>query len=765
MQETNQQKEDQQNKKIAYAKRLVKIGFFVFLSIAILGFGVYADQTSKTDNVSLVSDLQFDGKTLNIPGNAYIVSESDNVDKFLNVKPVEDSYFANMSEGRIFANFNSSFSRFNIEIGGKIVIIPSFSDFDLSYGKDMVTVNSFIGNTYVGFLPNGVEEEQYMNEYSSEFANVLLVPAGMRAVISLKKIDSRVENLLFFKLVKEFGYSSIPDRLYDEDPFVKENLTRSLKFEEDLKTLKRDQFVDESPTDVSSALTDFLRKNLTVFQEKEDQYYLNKISKDIYRASSAFSDADLKNYLTDFSSVYDSIPKRVFDGVSYKNFIIRWLSNLVVFDGFDREYQVLSAITDVASGLFDKNFLLAVKLSRFNTYLYQGKNIERIYEAFYAGVEKLFKFTDDARVYKSFLENYNQIFDNMLLLNPGLYKIDYFKMKSSVEKELYGLYYGGQLKEELKQSFVRRKIDFLKRLKKYFFEEKVDLKDATGIMSQLVQDVEGYMPARTSQAAVIELFERELSDIGNFWGYINDVEYSKSTLYGETHKERYEVYLKEKDQVLSILDVQRDILGSDIVPDVTTHDIMESVKAALEKIPATDIKVESVTNIKQRFIKISASVDGYIFDAEYDRDYGTLRNIYAYGELVTDGIVKISGVKDLLKKNIGTEIVGVDTSTIAGETNAQKIAKSIIAKKLSEKELEVSIPQIEIIDSVQASYRINKLSIGSKGSDKEIVISFDYYANTETVKNLFVMNGGVGINVSGEFPVDSLKDIVLNGQY
>lgn len=755
----------EQDTKIAYAKRLIKIGFFAILSVAILGFGVYADQVSKTDGVSLVTDLQFEEKTLNVPGNAYIVSESANIDKFLNVKLVGDSYLANMSEGRIFANFGSSFSRFNIAIGGKIVIIPSFSDFDLSYNKDMVTLNSFIGNTYVGFLPNGSKEEKYMNEYSPEFANVLLVPAGMRAVISLKKIDSRVENLLFFKLVKEFGYSAIPERLYDEDTFVKENLTKSLKFEEDLKTLKRDQFASDVPTGVSSALTDFLKKNLTVFQEKEDQYYLSKIDKDMYKAATAFSDLDMKNYLTDFTTVYNSIPKRVFDGISYKNFVIRWLSNLVVFDGFDREYQVLGAVTDVASGFFDKNFLLAVNLSRFNTYLYQGKNIERIYEIFYTGVEKLFKFTDDAKVYKSFLENYNQIFDNMLLLNPGLYKIDYFKMKSSVEKELYSLYYGGQLKEELKQSFVKRKIDFLKRLKKYFFEEKVDLKDATGIMSQLVQDVEGYMPAKTSQAAVIELFERELSDIGNFWGYINDVEYSKSTLYGETHKERYEVYLKEKDQVLSILDVQRDILGSDIVPDVTTYDIMMSVKAALEKIPATDVKVESVTNVKQRFIKVSASVDGYIFDAEYDRDYGTLRNIYAYGELVTDGIVKISGVRDLLKKNVGAEVSGVDTSTVSGETNAQKIAKSIIAKKLIEKGFEVSISQVEIIDSVQASYRVNKLSIGSKGSDEGFVISFDYYANTETVKNLFVMRGGTGINVSGEFPIDSLKDIVLNGQY
>ena len=753
------------NREVVHAKTVVRSIFFALVGIAILVASFFWEQNTENMLVAVSGEVEFVEDTLFIPDNAYIVAEEGEIAELLTLEEKDGAYLISMeNEGRIWGNFGNSFSLVNISVEGKLVVVPTFSYFDLEYKGGVVTLNSYMGNTYVGFLVGGFDQFEYMNEYSKSFGNIQLVPSGARVKIPLSRVDERISKLLPFKLIKEVGYSFISSKSYEDD-FVRENLKKSFKFSEDLKEVKREDFYDSAPAGVSSALSDLLRENLIMFESKEEEFYMTKLDKHLYEAVSSYDSDVVKASLKAFSADYDKIPSDLVENGFGKQFVLRWLSDLVVFESVDSEYKVFESVLDNAVDLFELPYLLSVRLSRYNVGLYEEEDVDDIYRAYYKGIEKLFGYTDDVVQYKRFLSFYNQVLDMLLLQHSDIYTKEAFTMKRALENELYSLYYGGELKEEAKQSFVRRKIDFLKKLKRFFFEEEVGLSEARSVISILVEDLDDYMPTRTSENAVIGLFERELTDIGNFWGYINDIEYSKSSLYGSSHKERYAVYLEEKDQVLSILDVQRDVLG-DVVQSMSPSEVALDIRAKLEGVGAKNVRVEMPASVTQRYIRVAAVLGGHVFDGEYDRDYGTVKNVYAYGSLLSGASVKLTALEEFL---FGSLVDVVEDTNISideeasMETNAQKIAKSIIAKKLVEAGFGVDMEDVEVIDPVNAVYRVNDVLVEEEG--EAVTISFDYLANEASVENLFILKEGEGVNISGEFPLDDLRRLVLSGKY
>jgi len=425
---------------------------------------------------------------------------------------------------------------------------------------------------------------------------------------------------------------------------------------------------------------------------------------------------------------------------------------LVVFDPDDSEFDVLINLISKAEGDVDRLDLLALKVGSYES--------SSSFVSAYKAIEKLFGFTSDDDLYKQVLSFYNQTFDVFFLNFADLYKQEYFDMKDGLEKELYNQYEGGWMKDEMNQSYVSVKISFLKKLRDFFFDEEIEIDDARKIMSYLIESIDHYMPVESKRAAVIDLFEDELDDIGNYWGYINSIEYSKSSLYGSTHKERYEVYLAERSQITGILDVQKDILGSNVVAGETVSDVLAEIENVFDSIGVVNIYVEEFTDTKKRFIKVAGVLEGYSFDAEYDRDYGYVKNLYAYGELLSEGNVKMDALGGFLTKKLSDVVEKADV--IVGddkETNAQKIAKSIIAKKLVEAGFASSMNDIEILDPVNAVYRMNDVSVDGISNT---TVSFNYHANDESVENVFVIKNGEGTSITGMFPLGDLHDIVLD---
>jgi len=730
-------------------KTLIRSVFFaIFCGILILG-NYFWEEGTVSYEASYVDQVQFiDGKVY-LPWNGYIdgAVTSDIEDG--------DKYVFTLNEGRIWGNFSTLGSKINIRVGERIVIMPSFSDVDVSYDGQSVTISTYKGNTYVGFLSDNLTQFKFMDEYDGMFANVLLIPQGKMAKISLNKVGDRLAPLLSSKLAKEFSYGEIPSSNY-EDEFIKVNLKNENKFIEALKGFYRDDFVKvyKSNTGVSSSVYEWLSQKFVVIDQKKTKSTLDKLNRYIYVALLADTSSERDEALAMFKAV---------DGNLSEKFFNDWFKKLVVFDYSDPEFAVLEFLIDQAEPFMSRIDLLSLKLGAYNNAFYVGTDVRRVFESTYESVESLFGFTDDDVLYKRVLNFYNQIFDGFFARFPDLYQQKYFDMNDRLEKELFALYGNGWMKEEMKQSFVNSKINFLKKLRDFFFDEKIGITDARRIMSYLIESIDYYMPVETSRVAVIDLFEEQLDDIGNYWGYINSVEYSKSMLYGSTHKERYKVYLAEREQITGILDVQKDILGSSVAGVPSTNDVVTEIKNLFNEVGAVDIYVDDFDDAQKRFVKVAAVLDGYSFNAEYDRDYKNVKNVYAYGELLTESNVKLESLRGFLKKKLSDVVAKVEISSgDSKETNAQKIAKTIIAKDIVQAGFSATMADIDILDPVNAVYRLNDVGVDGVSG---IRISFNYHANDETVENIFVLKNGEGTTITGGFPLAELKDIVLEEHY
>jgi len=726
-------------------KTLVRAVFFAVFCGVLLAGNYFWEQATEDYQASYVDSVRYDGNKVYLPWNGYI--GGDTAVPALEVED-DESYVFSLGEGRVWGNFEALGSKVNLQVGGRVVIIPSFSDVDVSYDGKSVSISTYKGNTYVGFLSDELTQFKYMNEYDEMFANVLLIPEGMKAEISLDKVGDRLAPLLASKLAKEFSYDYISDESYEDD-FVKENLKNGIKFIEALKEFYRDDFekIYSSSSGGVSSVFDWLSDNFTVFEGKKEEYVLDELNNYIYKA-----------LLTDNASEREAV-KALFkeSGVDLsEKFFSEWFKKLVIFDSSDPEFDGFKFLIDQANGKVDRLTLLSLELGAYS-------DIRSAFESTYGAVEGLFGFTNDSVLYKKVLSFYNQIFDIFFMRHAELYQEKYFDMKDRLEKELFAQFKKGWMNKEMRQSFVNSKIGFLKTLRDFFFDEKVEILDARKIMSYLIESINYYMPVETSKTAVIDLFEERLDDIGNYWGYINSVEYSKSALYGSTHKERYEVYLAEREQITGILDVQKDILGTNVVGTSSVGDIVSEIEVAFKDVGVVDIYVEELDNPQKRFVKVAAVLDGYSFDAEYDRDYKYVKNIYAYGELLTESNVKLSSLGGFLAKKLSSVVEEVGAQVGGGkETNAQKIAKTIIAKDIIQAGFAASMNDIDILDPVNAVYRLNDVGVEGSGNIK---VSFNYNANGGDVENVFVLKNGEGTTITGIFPLVELKDIVLEEHY
>lgn len=739
--------EPNENLKVSRLKALVRAVFFALICFGVLAGSYFLERTNVVIEDVAPGEIVFSESEAKLPDSGYVVSDKANVSDILKLNKIDGSgYVFDLKEGRIWGNFSNSVSKINMKVGEKIVVIPLFSSFDLSYKDGILDLSVFEGNTYIGFLADGAKQSGYINEYDPSFGNVLLVPVGVKVEIPLKKVDERVFKLLQSKLAKEFGYSFIPESSY-KDSFVKKNLSKGIKFSEVLKEEKKDEFSDG--VSVSFSQFDKIGEKIAVFEDKKNDYNYKELNSYIYSALSAQSQGEIDTALNEF--------KLSCSDLCDADFFEKWLIDLFVFESSDPEFKVFLFLVDQSREFFDRPYLLSLFTASYERGMDEKGAAGFAYSAIYSELEKVFGTIKDEALYRKFLSYYNQIFQNFLLKYNILYKVDYFEMKAALEKELFSTYYGGQLKDEQKQEFVSEKISFLKRLKRFFFDGKVDLEDAKKVTRFLIESIDDYMPSKTSQNAVVGLFENELNDVGDFWGYINNAEYSKSSLYGQTHKERYEVYLEERDQLVTIIDVQKDILGGDVVATDTPADVKNNIETIFWEIGAKDVKVEDIADVHDRFVKVAAVLNGYVFNAEYDRENNSVRGVYAYGENLTDSSVKLSLLAEFLAKNLEDVVSESDVKEgAASETNAQKIVKTLIAKKISENGFNAGMGSVDVLDPVNAVYRLNEVSTQGSG----IKVSFDYFANNEIVKNVFVFKDKDGVALTGEFPLVDLKGIV-----
>ena len=194
-------------------------------------------------------------------------------------------------------------------------------------------------------------------------------------------------------------------------------------------------------------------------------------------------------------------------GDNYLESLNYYIAKLLVFKPGDSQYEILKFVLDkkfyAKRDVYDvvNNFWLNVYdgIDSGDTRAEEALND---YYKYFSAAGNIFGDTD---LYRMYLSYQNQLFDNLLLKYPVFYRDGYFAIKTIFEENLLKLYEDGQLKGELAQAFLSNKIDFMKRLKKFFFEGKLEVKEAREIFKRLFREINDLMP-KDQDLAVIQFF-------------------------------------------------------------------------------------------------------------------------------------------------------------------------------------------------------------------------------------------------------------------
>ncbi|MBI2634108.1 hypothetical protein HYW82_00355, partial [Candidatus Peregrinibacteria bacterium] len=651
---------------------IIKACVFAMISIALVLANFFVENGIGGMEPNAVDNLLIENETeVLFPDNGVVRLEKG--EGFVKTYDSGISYAFEFSGPRLWGNFFSSKENLMIVVDD-VVIVPMGGVFDLKFDGQYLDMSAYNGDVKIEFLPKKVEMGEIGYGYV-DAVNRLLVPRGRKVTIPMKKVNGDIGALLPSKLMKEFKYAIISDE-DRRDKWVMDNLAA-----DDAAAVANGQKFSElivsGPVDTADGIVSELGNYLILFPEKKfkDQF------------ENVFSVLD--------SAVYYASRG---DAAKVTEALSKFMDNSFLISA-DLEYskktdEYIYRILPVAGGDLYSEILNSLLDKRFDGQQYETLRLfwREVYRAIDGGEISPEKALDLYYTYlnrmdsgdRVFLTFQNQLFDNLFLHYPMFYRDAYFSMKGTLEEKLLKAYANDPLKNEIIQSLVSSKIDFLKRLRKFFFDGNIEIVMAKEIFSRLVHEVNDLLQDKTG-VAVLKLFESELADVGDFWGYLSSPEY-QTKVYGATHRDRYEAYLKERKKIAGFTDIREDILGeqegqrdvADIVAEI------EEVFAAQPEI--RDLEIGEIGNEDQRFVEVSGVVGGYSFRAQYDRSLEALKDIYVFDELVSENAVKLDKILVVLMGKFA-ELAedGVEPEEeITLESSAHRMARVFVAKKVVE---------------------------------------------------------------------------------
>ncbi|MDX9971247.1 MAG: hypothetical protein RBS56_05080 [Candidatus Gracilibacteria bacterium] len=741
------------------------VGFLLFSA----NFYLDANVLKSTDVEISETDFVFDySKDLELPINGVLRFSSeegvnnDFEEVFLNTDKRE--YVIRMNEGRLWGNFELSNAKVNI-IVGNTVIVPDNSTFDLKFFDGKMEIATYNGETYLGFLNPGVSEMGFADQFSDRFMNVLLVARDTQAKLTVSKVNEDFSKLLPLKLAKSMDLYSAITSAMREEKFVSENLNKDLNFVESVISKVRMEFSSENYAKSSRVIGSFinlLKSNLTFVEDKSLRFKydsaLSNLNSAIYFAVN-FKNAEMKEALLDFD-LFVSENDLMADQEFLKIFNA-YLDLLSVFKASDNEYLVLEHFVLLSNGgEFNKVYitLRALRRNVYNSMDFGDKMARESLKSYFEYFDLVISVLKKNISYAKFISFQNQILDNLLLRSYVFYSPEFFKIKSGLEEMLLSTISDEYLKNEYMQSFVSLKLDFLARAWVFLKSEKIGVEDASLIYELLLSDIKDSLSdEKLTDLAVLSLFKKQLEPIYDQYDYLKNVQYSSSALYGSTHEERFATYLKDR---LIIPDLDG-FLG--VEEEVKTLDELKTeIVEVLSQSGINKVEFFDFENVNQRFLKISANISGYDFEAILDQDAYSFKDIKAYDELVSDSSVKISSLLGLFQRKFVEKSVEVPENLDVEaeiESHAQRVAKNFVKETLSKFDFSVELENISISNTDSTVFRLSDVYLAG---NLDVVLTFDYVSTDETARNLYVIYEGKPVVLDGPYSLETLANLVLN---
>ncbi len=674
-------------------------------------------------------------------------------------------YIFDFKKGQLWGDFSISDANVNI-IVGNVVVMPNKATFDLIYKGTQMELAVYGGDVYLGFIKEGTEIKNPLTAYDKIFINRILVPQNTQVRFSMRQINKEIEPLLYSKLSKELRLSSIPTSKSD-DPWVKTNRSKDFSLIE----IKRQNFFSEVIRKGKSIQDSFFgeimffaEEKFTFFPDKKEEMIFNHLfsylDDAIYYAVTN-NRAKSEEMLAKFYAYKTSLPQEIKTSEKLDKKINKYIEDLFMFDQRSPLYALNEKLLNnkFLEGKDKHEIVNFYWLSIYRAMEISEEETVLAFEKYHEYFSKIVGAPTDQAFYIDYLTYKNQLLDSLLLRTSVFYKDAYFEAKNSFEKILLENYEEGRLKEEIKQLFISNKIELMKRLRSFFFDGEIVVLDAKEIFGRLIAEVKELMPAEDSGVAVIRLFQSQLEDIIDFWGYLESGEYHTGA-FGPTHKERYQFYLEERDLVRGVEDLLRNVLGEEVGIQTVEEAITTIESQLIQNSEIYDFEVVEMKTPDQRNIKVRGVIGGYPFDAVYDRYQNSLKEIYVYGELISERPMKINGLLLLLESRFSkiAEEMEEDFEEITMESIAQRIARKHIVDTLKSHGFIVEMGNVLVVDKSHISYRVKEIFLEEY---RGIKTTFDLKMTGEgTVSNLFMDVYDKSRVFDGEHSIQEVKDII-----
>ncbi|MBI5754162.1 hypothetical protein HZA40_03410 [Candidatus Peregrinibacteria bacterium] len=736
---------------------------FAAVAAAVVAGTFFLEGTFLNKNeISRTNFTAFDYKNDNfIPDNG-IMRFADN--SVMNVNSIKNkNYVFELKSGKVWSDFTYSSANTNF-IVGKVVLIPDQAVFDASFDGSKLELNVYDGDVYVGFLPDNTKIAEYIDPYAPIFINRLLVSRENQLAVPMEKVTEEIRPLLYSKLVKEFKLASLADDL-KSSAWAKNNIDKDKKA---FATIRQQFDADAlyNGTKVRegwmSNFAFWAEENLTYVPEKKQRMYLthlfNYLDDAIYYADQNLKDK-AEASMQAFNNYMLTLSPEVLQGREFTDKFENYIQRLKIFGPGDEEYKLLKALLN-QKFLAGKDRYAIVR--SFWQDVYKGmSNTDALAEE---ALNNYYEYFDKTRVKSvDYLAYQNQLFDNLLMKYPLFYKDGYFAIKTMFENDLLDLYADGQSKDELKQAFVNNKINFMKRLKRFFFDGALSVDQAKEIYKRLFGEISDLMPKDTSGLAVIKLFESQLADMNDFWGYLNAPDYQTSANGGDTNEARYKIYLRDRTSIASFFNVQEDVLGKTSTQNIvqTIDGLANQVKVALQaNKDVNNVEIGKINAADQRFVPVKFVLGGYPVEANYDRENDAVKDVKVYKENISDHAVKLQGLLTVLQQkfaDLSSKQPQNDTAKETIETTAQRFARNYIANTIAGLGFKVTAENVKIIDQLNAVYRVENVVFKEKN---DMLVTFDVLMSGEMVTNVFLTLKGQPQTLSGKYSFKEFADLM-----
>lgn len=751
-------------------ENLVKGGIYLFVSVLIFSANFYLDfnfiNSAKVDSVN-VSEYVFDySKDLKIPLNGVLrfSKEEGIVNDFEEVSVDEENneYVYRLNSGRIWGNFEISNAKVNILVGNA-VIIPDHSRFDLKFNDGKMELSTYNGETFLGFLSEIFDKIDYADEFSERYLNVLLVARDSQAVLTVSKISSDFSKLLPQKLAKTMDLFGAISSKMKEDEFVLYNNTEDLKFSESIKDKVKKEFSRDDYDSASSFVGNliyFVKDNLTLIEDKnirgKAQKAFEYLNYAIFNAVN-LNIEEMNVALTDFD--FFTKENSLFEDSDFLKIFNSYMELFSVFRTSDPEYAVFEHFigdSDLSlqkvyetMGILKRNIYTSLDFSET-----LAQESLRKYFKYYEKANNVLKKQEN---YKSFVNFQNQIMDNFLYRSSVFYEDDFFANKKELENDLLVLTTDEYLHKELLQSFVSVKIDLLNRTWSFLLNEKIEIEVAKSIFERLFNEIKDVLSDESlSDVAVLDLFKKQLESLFEKQAYLENVQYNSSSLYGTNHEERFSAYLKDRDIIPNI----DTLFSSSDSPVKELPELKEDLNKFFIENSILSAVLLDFEDANQRYVKITASVGGYDFEADFDRYALSFKNIDAYDQMVSESSVNLSNLESLLERKFADKAPVVEVDADAEiESHAQRVAKNFVLDKISEFGFSLSLDNIKIVRTDSAVFRVSDVFLSE---NKDVVVTFDYVSSDEKVRNLYIVYDGKPLILDGPYELIELKDMLLD---